>query len=202
MWKQRCKKYLICLVVFLMLWPHALRADEKDHEDLRNIKTVYEKAVNGKKLDLLKGHLSKEFSGVMLTGEEVKGFEGLNTYWKKIEKLIGEGGVYEVVINPEPSTIMGDVAMAHGTATEKVVANGGELYEFTSHWTAVLKKEGATWKVLRVHGSMDPIKNPFVKSIVSKATFWTALITAVIALLIGFVTVSYTHLTLPTIYSV
>lgn len=156
--------------------------DEKEHEALRAMKAVYEKAVNEGKLELLEPLLDADFTGVMLTGEEVAGFAGLKAYWEKLWKMIGQGGKYTTTLDPERSWIQGDVAVARGTAQEHVVAASGNEYRFTPHWTAVLVRREGKWKVLRVQGTMDPVGNPFVQAIVSGSARWTGIIVGILAL--------------------
>lgn len=141
---------------------------EADHEALRNLKALYERAAAENNPDLLKPHLHEKFSGVMVTGDEVKDFASLDAFWKDIQAQMGEGGKYSVTVKPaEKSLIMGDVALAWGTADELVITGSGREYKFSSSWTAVCVRDGAAWKILRVQATMDPIGNPFVKAAVS-----------------------------------
>lgn len=160
-------------------------AQEADHQALRVLKTAYEDGVNGDKLDLLAPHLDPEFSGVMVTGEQVVSLKEMQDYWARMKGLIGQGGKYTVKINPDVSLLLGDVALAKGTTEDRVVTDAGKEYVFSSAWTAVARKVGGQWKLLRVQGSMDPIGNPFVVAF-RKATGVTAGIAAgVVGIVVG-----------------
>jgi len=156
------------LVLFLCL-PRSARADdESDRAALRLIRTNYMAAINTGDLSKIAQHLSKDVTGVMVTGEAVAGFEGLQAYWKKIQDLIGPGGSYHVTVNVDKTDLSGDFAVSHG-ATEDIVrlGNGKEL-RFNSFWTAVCRKEAGVWKVLRMEATMDPVNNVFVSLQVRK----------------------------------
>ena len=141
------------------------RADEEaDHEALRGLKATYERALNEDKLELLKPHLAEGFTGVMMTSEPVAGFEALQAYWVKMKAMIGAGGKYTTTLSPERSWIQGDVAVARGTAEERILAGSGREYRIETQWTALCVKRDGRWQILRAHGSMDPLGNEFVKT--------------------------------------
>jgi ketosteroid isomerase-like protein len=160
----------LSFAVVLVCGAHAIAMtpqEEADHEGLRKLRGVYEQAINEEKLDLLAPHLDPEFTGVMITGETVIGIEGMRRYWARIKELMGPGGRYTVTVEPDLSTLMGDVALAKGTTKDVVLTDRGE-YRFGSAWTAVCRKVNGEWKVLRVQGSMDPVTNPFVKTFLKR----------------------------------
>jgi len=147
--------------------------DAADHDALRKLKRAYEEAVAQDRVDALVPYLDKQFTGIMLTGEQVVGEEGIRAYWKKIKDLMGPGGKYTVTVEPDDlSMLFGDIAVAKGTTADVVVTDRGE-YRFTSRWTAVCRKVDGEWKILRVQGSMDPVANPFVKKLVTTSAVWS-----------------------------
>jgi ketosteroid isomerase-like protein len=150
------------------------------------LKTIYEQAANEGKPELLKPYLDLEFSGVMVTGDEVDSFDSLEKYWAKIQKLLGEGGKYHVKVDvPALSILSGDLAVAHGTTVEEVTTSRGKQYNFTGRWTAVCRKREGQWKVLRIQGSMDPIANPFVLAAVSSASLFAGTVAGIAGLVVG-----------------
>ena len=136
--------------------------DEPTHAALRQIKAVYEEAIRSDDLSKIQPYVAQNATAVMLTAEEIKGIDGLKAYWAKIKELMGKGGRYEVTLNPNRSELFGDTALAHGSAEDVVHTGNGKTYKFTSLWTAVCRKEGNQWKVVRMQGTMDPLYNPFV----------------------------------------
>src|ERR1035437_7677810 len=67
-------------------------AQEADHAGLPALLPVYEQAANEGKPALLDPLLDPDFSGVMVTGDEVKGSAGLKDYWSQKQKTLGDGG--------------------------------------------------------------------------------------------------------------
>ena len=172
------------LIAFLLL-ALPLAATEEDKTALRALRAVYEEAVATRNLDLLKPHLADDFSAVMITAHEIEGFTGILDYWKRVEEFLGKDGTYQVAIDPDDSLFQGDMAIAKGRALEKVT-RGGTSFEMTSHWTAVARKENGTWKLVRIHATIDPIDNPILHAL-QGAQKWTFAIAAlVIGTLTGF----------------
>ncbi len=172
----------------------AVYADEAaDHAALQAMVKEYEAAIEKSDPSVLRPYLTPDFTGVMVTGEEVNDFQSLETYWNKIQRLLGNDGKYSVKINlPAPATIVGDVAYAHGTTDDTAVTSAGKEYRFQGFWTAVCRREGASWKIARIHGSMDAITNPFVTSAIRSA----AMPAAIIGILLGSVLGAFVFWTL------
>lgn len=162
-------------------------ADQADHDALRALVSMYEQAANQGKLATLKPYLDPEFSGVMVTGEEVTSFASMEEYWAKIQKMMGEGGTYHVKVNvADRATLAGDLAVARGTTDEVVHAKGNE-YHFTGHWTAVCRKRDGQWRLFRIQSSMDPVTNPFVMAAVRAASVTAAVAAGIAGLVVGWV---------------
>jgi ketosteroid isomerase-like protein len=139
------------------------RADEEaDRAALRLIRTNYMEAVNTGDASKLAPYLSKNVTGVMVTGEEVKGLSGLEAYWKKIQDLLGPGGSYRVTVNVDGTDFYGGVAVSRGTTEDVVRLGNGKQLLFSSRWTSVCVKEDGAWKVIRMEAGMDPVDNVFV----------------------------------------
>jgi ketosteroid isomerase-like protein len=164
---------LSALLVLAFSSSPALADDEAEHAALRKIKAAYEDAVNSGNPSKIGPFLGKEVTGVMVTGEPVQGLEGLESYWRKIQSLIGPGGSYQVKVNVEKSDLYGDLAVSSGTTDDVVrLANGQEL-KFNSLWTTVCRKENGDWKLIRMQATMDPVENVFVsaKTKMAKLTY-------------------------------
>ena len=182
---------LITALLFAVALPAAARPStqagrEPDHEALRQLKAVYEQAAREGRPDLLEPHLDAQFTGVMVTGEQVDSFASLDSYWQGIRELMGAGGTYQTEVHvAERAIIGGDLAVARGTTDDVVVTGGGDEYRFSSRWTAVCRKRDGQWKLLRLHGSIDPIGNPFVEAQFTAALVATGSIAGVIGLVVG-----------------
>jgi len=137
-------------------------AEEADHEALRKIKAIYEEAVKSDDLSKLFPHLGGNLTAVTPTGEEVKGAQELQAYFKRIWDLIGKGGAYQVKVNVTNTDLFGDIALSYGTTEEFVKTAEGREYKFPMLWTAVARRDNGEWKAIRMHGSIDPLGNVFV----------------------------------------
>ncbi len=156
------KSLPLSLALALLLAAPVLADEEAGHAALRKIKAAYEEAINTDALAKFEPWLGKDATGVMVTDEEVHGFAELQSYWLRIKALLGSGGSYAVKVNVDQTDLLGDVAVARGTTDDTAKTARFGSVDFHSHWTAVLRKDGGEWKVLRLHASMDPLENPFV----------------------------------------
>jgi ketosteroid isomerase-like protein len=140
----------------------AQEADEADHQALRELKAVFEKAASENQLDLLRPHLNEQFSAVTYTDREFVDFEAFKERWQRTRDEIVGNGSYKVTLLPERSELYGDVAIARGDSENILVNDAGKEFRFTSHWTAVCRKVNGQWKIVRAHSSLDPFGNPML----------------------------------------
>lgn len=161
--------------------------EEAEHAALREFKPLFEKAASENQLDLLKPILHEPFSVVTYTDREFTDFEAFKARWQKTRDEIVGNGSYQVTLLPERSAIFGDIAIARGDSKNILVTKNNNRYEFSSHWTAVFRKQDGQWKVVRVHSSLDPFGNPMVVGEVKRKMLQSGIAAAVGGLLVGFV---------------
>ena len=159
-------------------------ANEDDKNALRNLRTVYEQAIASRDLTTLKPHLASDFTAVMITAEEIKGFDGIQSYWKKVEDFLGKDGTYQVTIDPDDTIFEGNIAIAKGRAKEHVIRSGKTL-DFISQWTAIARKEGDDWKIVRIQATIDPVGNPIIAVLQGYKQWFIGLAALVSGLIIG-----------------
>ena len=152
------------LLPLLIILSAPLLASEEDKTALRTLRSIYEQAIAKRDLSSLQPHLAADFTAVMITADEVKGYDGILSYWKKVEVFLGKDGTYQVSVEPDDTIFEGNLAIAKGRAHEHVVRSGKTL-DFTSQWTAIARKEGAEWKLVRIQASIDPVKNPIITAL-------------------------------------
>jgi ketosteroid isomerase-like protein len=158
---------------------------EAEHAALREFKSLFEKAASENELDLLKPMLHEPFSVVTYTDREFTDFEAFKSRWQQTrDEIVGDGS-YKVTLLPERSEIYGDMAIARGDSENILVTAAGNEYRFTSHWTAVFRKQDGQWKVARVHSSLDPFRNPMVVAEVTKKMLQVGAGAAIGGLLVG-----------------
>jgi ketosteroid isomerase-like protein len=178
-------KYLILVV--LLAFVSTARADlESDRAALRVIKAAYEEACKAGDPGKLAPYLAKEATGVMVTGEEVVGLDGIKAYWAKIQSLMGPGGSYATTLNVDTTQVFDDLAVSRGTTDDVVRLAGAKELKFSSRWTAVCRRENGGWKIYRIQASLDPIENVFIASRVTGAKLTFGLGGGVIGLVLGF----------------
>lgn len=176
----------LCLAPPAQAQAPATLQEEAEHEALREIRRIYEQAVDQNQIELLRPLLHPEFTGVMVTGRAVASIDEVRDYWRDIWTLIGEGGRYSSTVKPEWSTLFGDVAVARGTTEDVVVTGEGREFRFETFWTAVLQKDDGRWKLRRVQGSMDPVTNPFVREFMRRTALQGGFVGGAIGLAVGF----------------
>lgn len=162
-------------------------AGDAAHAALREIRATYEKAASTGDLAPLKELFAPETSAVMTLGTEVKSFAGLEEHWAHVRGLLGEGGTYQTTLNPEPSLIFGDIALARGTSDDVVRTGDGREFRFQSKWTAVCRQIDGHWKVLRLHASMDPVNNVFTAAFLQNTKLLYGFGGAVLGIVLGFI---------------
>ena len=172
------------ILTLLLAFSLPILANEPDREALRKLRGIYEKAIATRDLTTLKPHLAADFTAVMITADEVKGYDGIVSYWKKVEDFIGKDGVYQVSIEPDETIFEGTIAIAKGRAKEHVIRNGKTL-DFTSQWTVVARKEAEMWKIVRIQASIDPVRNPIIAEIQGYKHLFIGLGALIGGLLIG-----------------
>ena len=178
----------ILLLILLVSLPSSvsLAQDNADRQALQALKPVYEQFAREGNPALLKPHLDPEFTGVMVTGESVTGYDGVEKYWQYIWDLMGEGGQYTVTVTEDgPALFAGDLAIASGTTEDKVVTSVGKEFHFASRWTTIFRKREGEWKILRIHASMNPISNEFIAAQVTTVMMITGSIAAAVSLILG-----------------
>ena len=176
------------IVVAILGGSHLVAQDERepDREALRELKALFEKSATENNLDPLKPHLHEPFSVVTYTDREFTDFEAFKARWQKTrDEVVGDGGSYKVTLKPEPTEFFGDIAVTRGDSDNELVTASGNKYEFTSHWTVVLRKVDDQWKIVRVHSSIDPFGNPMVVGEVSRKLMQVGIGAAIGGLVIG-----------------
>jgi hypothetical protein len=158
---------------------------EADHQALRELKAVFEKAASENNLDLLRPHVNENFSAVTYTDREFTDFDAFKARWQKTrDEIVGDGS-YKVTLLPERSEIYGDFVIARGDSENVLVNGAGKEFRFTSHWTAVCRNIDDEWKIVRAHSSLDPFGNPMLVDGVTNKIWQTAIVAALVGLVVG-----------------
>jgi ketosteroid isomerase-like protein len=153
----------LALLCLLCLTTPAFADSEEDKQALRAMARTFEDAIKQRDLGRFQAVLDPAFKGVVVTGEVVDRTT-LKNFWDWAWGLIGPKGTWTVTVNPEPTAFFGDIAVAHGSATDHIVTEGGRQWQFNWNWTAVIRRTAEGWRVVAAQGSMDPLGNVFVRT--------------------------------------
>ena len=61
----------------------------------------------------------------------------------------------------------------------------GKVIDFTSQWTAIVRKEGDAWRIVRIQATIDPIRNPIIATVQGYAKWLIAGGMLLLGLIIG-----------------
>jgi hypothetical protein len=159
--------------------PHAT-----EREQLLALKSVAEQALSAD-ITLLKPHFADGFSIVTFSGRQFDDVGVFLREWDLSREAYLKGGSFEVKIDPQPAVFFGDVAICRGDSINRMTVGNGKTHEFSSPWTAVCRKQGGAWKILRAHSSIDPFRNSVVRSITIRLVTWVAIFAAALGFITG-----------------
>ena len=160
---RSCGVSLVLLLLGARLCCSQETGSEEDKQALRALGARYEAAINGANLTPLSDAVMPGASAVFMTGDEIKGLPAMQQFLEHTKTRLGNGAQYSIKLVPDATDFYGDTAVAHGTSEESVVFGGGRAIQYTTRWTAVLRKIDGRWMAARLHVSLDPINNPIVE---------------------------------------
>jgi ketosteroid isomerase-like protein len=162
---------------------------EADHQNLREMKALYESAISQNQLEKLVPLLDENFSFVTFTDSvfdlKKESFDKFKSDWDRTRNSMLEGGSYQVKLDPERSLVYGDFALAKGIAYHKITKGSGKSFEFPGQWTVFLRKTGEGWKIVRAHSSVSSFNNTLLQDYVKGQLLKTGLISALGGILLG-----------------
>lgn len=155
------------------------------HQQLRELKTTYETAINSGNLTPLEKYFDPKSSGVTIDNQTFHSFAELKGIYDGFHTRF-PGVVYRVALTAEPSLLAGDLAVAQGTSEEYVKTSSGE-FTYTGTWTAVLRRTNDGWKLVRSQMTMDPFGNSIVRFFQQRLRLTFGIGGLVLGALVGFV---------------
>ncbi len=189
---HKSNRYFWTLAIILTTPVITLADEEAERAALRRIRETYEQVVQSNDLSKLMPYLAKDFTAVTPTAEQVKNPAELQGYFKRVWELIGKGGIYNVKVNVDQTDLYGDIAVSRGTTEEFIRSSIGNEFKERGFWTAVSQKQDGEWKVIRMHGSINPLTNSFVthfRAVELRTTKWVyGLGGLILGLAVGFLT--------------
>lgn len=164
---------------------------EAEHNKLRELKTIFENAINKNDLELLRPHIAKGFSFITISDEEYTDFDEFKKQWQIGRETLLKGGTYTLEIIPDLSDIRGNIAITKGDSKNIIITGAGDKYEYPAKWTGVCIQEDGEWKILRAHNSLNPFRNPMVEGEVTKMIIKFSSISALVGIILGWIFCSF-----------
>lgn len=143
----------------------AAPATTAEQDALRELVTSYERAIRSGEVSKsgIRARLAKGFSAALPSGQLVAGYTDLNKAENALRTMVGRGTRYQTVeVTVDPAIeVSGELAALSGRTFNQASAQAGKNLTFTTHWSAVARKEEGAWRLLRHQAVMDPSTNPW-----------------------------------------
>ncbi|MGH6608761.1 MAG: nuclear transport factor 2 family protein [Burkholderiaceae bacterium] len=188
---MRATTWLAALTVALMATASVTAQEQRkaDHDQLRELLKRGAEALNTRKLDVMAPYLHPDFTVVTVDNRKLRGFPEFKQYWNNLFE--GENAILKSIeTKPEADELTrfldDSAAITFGTSDDRYTFNDGDVRQMKSRWSAVVRKDADTWKLVSVHFSANVLDNP-VLDVAKNAVRNTALIAGAIGVAIGLV---------------
>jgi len=166
--------FALALLITVFSLPAIAEENAADHQELRKILSDVQNSINNKEFKDVEKYLRPDVLITFQDAEVVKGVEGASEYLER--KLTGGNAVLKdhhlTAQADEISNIIGNVAIAHGSATQDFKFAAGMEIKLDSKWTATLIKENGTWKAAAIHMSSNVFDNPLLTTAQKNLLFY------------------------------
>ena len=137
----------------------------QDHDQLRALLKRGAEALTTRELNPMAPYLHPEFILVTVDNRKLKGIAELQGYLNEL--FDGEKPTLKSMeVHPEAdelTTFLDDNSgIVYGTSNDRYTFSDGDVREMTSRWSAVVQKDGETWKLVSVHFSANLLDNPVI----------------------------------------
>ncbi|HEU4889452.1 MAG TPA: nuclear transport factor 2 family protein [Thermoanaerobaculia bacterium] len=182
-------KRIVPVLLLFLVAPLRLQAqDEAAHNELRQLKTTMEKALNARDLDTIVANVHPSVVFTTMNGDVCRGPQQIRAYFEKMLTAPGHI-VKDVKVSFEVDQLTtlygGDTGVAYGSSKDHYELTDGQTFDINGRWTCTMVKSGDRWVIAAFHYSANVFSNPIVDRY--KAAIWQAGIgAAVLALIVGF----------------
>lgn len=183
-------KRIVPVLLMFLAAPLSLHAqDEAAHNELRQLKTTMEKALNARDLDAIVANVDPNVVFTTMNGDVCRGPQQIRAYFEKMLTAPGHI-VKDVKVSFEVDQLTtlygGDTGVAYGSSKDHYELTDGQTFDISGRWTCTMVKSGDRWVIAAFHYSANVFSNPIVDRY--KAAIWQAgIAAAVLALIVGFV---------------
>ena len=178
----------LCALVFACAASAQQEPDHEIHEALRGMLKEVVTAINTGQYDKMLPYLTDNVEATSITQETMssradiskyfKEWFGPKAYMKRMEMKLDADKLTE--LSPDKSW-----GLVRGKALEHYEANDGDVFDFTTRWTAVMVKgDDGQWRLRAIHFGTNNLDNPVLTK-VKNTLIRDGIIGAVVALAIG-----------------
>lgn len=159
-------KLITLLLVSCLSFSQVSFASERDHEQLRALKTSLIEAVNTQNVQALKSHLHDNIVWTLENGQTIRKLESVDKFLA--DTLLGENAalksfeVADVNVGEESILLSDNTAISYGSMVSNYEVAGGPSYSMKSSWSATLTKVGGEWKVINFQNTVNLLDNPIL----------------------------------------
>ena len=160
-------RFAVLALLTLGLATQASAQEERsqDHDQLRALLKRGAEALTTRQLDPMAPYLHPEFTLVTVDNRKLKGIAELQAYLSEL--FDGEKPLLKSMeVRPEADELTtfldDDSGIVYGASNDRYTFSDGDVREMTSRWSAVMQKDGETWKLVSVHFSANLLDNPVI----------------------------------------
>ena len=177
---------LFAFILALLTATAAVAQD--DSAALRDLVSAYEQAVRSGDVPKsgIRQRLADNFTATLPGGQVIRSYGELSKNENALRTMVGRAAVYDTVnvsVDAAATHVSGDLAAFAGQTENHATAQAGKSRRFTTHWTAVARREGGVWKLARHQAVMDPANNPWFAEEGGGGPGW--FVVAVVGVLLG-----------------
>jgi ketosteroid isomerase-like protein len=141
---------------------------KQDHEALRSLLAKSAEALTTRNLDLLTPLTAPGFTVITVDNQKLVGLDAFKKYYSglfegptaKLSKLEAKPAADDL------TRFLGEnVGVANGASEDVYHFKDGDVRVMKSRWSAVMQKDGDTWKLANVHFSANLADNPVLTGV-------------------------------------
>lgn len=164
------RSLLVFLLSLLLGSSLAFGEDERaaDRQQLLGILGDIERGINDGNIELMVRHIDDKAVVTWLNAEVSQGPDGVRDYFRR---MVGSGPdtvLSKYQTHPkisQPAIFYGDVAVANGTTEDEFTPHLRSVFNFSSRWTASLRKVDGQWKIIALNLSTNTFNNVLISEL-------------------------------------
>jgi ketosteroid isomerase-like protein len=184
----RTAALLLALIAAPTVW--AEEPDHAIHEELRSLLRDVTAAMNSGQYDKMLPYLTDDVEATSVTQEVMTGRSEVSKYFHEWFGPTGYMRKMEMKLEPDKLTELSadkSWGLVRGKALEHYEAKDGDLFDFTTRWTAVMvRSDDAKWRIRAIHFGTNHLDNPVLTKVRNTLTRY-GIIGAIVTLIVGLI---------------